>query len=268
MVSKLSEGGRRLLTWHDDGTFVKQPANGARADFRYEARILRMLESKTPSVDFPKFVHLKDDEIRMSAVDGTPVGPKFPSVLSADRIDQLVEVASGLKSYEPPRVRLRTYNPVARWAWRIGETSLGTRTAISELLAQWQPTMAFAHGDFIPRNMIDNAGTIALVDWEFAGWYPIGYDLATLWLVTGEVPGARERIESNVGQESSSFWFGAYVASVSYLGLALRSPPSAPFAESRRSDASRALDEVLVRAPHDTQAPNLHGGGFKGRSPS
>ncbi len=206
-----------------------------------------MLESNPPSVGFPRFVHVNDDELRMSALEGTSVGAKFPSVIATNRIDQLAAVASGLTSYVPPRVRLRTYNPVARWAWRIGETALGTRTVIKDLLTQWQPKMSFAHGDFIPRNMLNCAGRIALVDWEFAGWYPIGFDLATLWLVTGEASGAREHIETHVGHESRSFWFGAYIASVAYLGLALRSLASMPFAEKRRSDASRALEEVLAR---------------------
>jgi hypothetical protein len=33
-----------------------------------------------------------------------------------------------------------------------------------------------------------------LVDWEHAGWYLPGYDLATLWAVLGDAPVARRQI--------------------------------------------------------------------------
>jgi hypothetical protein len=33
-----------------------------------------------------------------------------------------------------------------------------------------------------------------LVDWEHAGWYLPGYDLATLWTVLGDDPAARRQI--------------------------------------------------------------------------
>jgi hypothetical protein len=33
-----------------------------------------------------------------------------------------------------------------------------------------------------------------LVDWEHAGWYLPGYDLATLWAVMGDAPAVRRQI--------------------------------------------------------------------------
>lgn len=39
----------------------------------------------------------------------------------------------------------------------------------------------FAHGDFHPGNiLVRNGNTAAVIDWEFCGWKPAGYDLALL----------------------------------------------------------------------------------------
>jgi hypothetical protein len=40
-----------------------------------------------------------------------------------------------------------------------------------------------------------------LVDWEHAGWYLPGYDLATLWSVLGDAPVARRQI-SQLAQQA------------------------------------------------------------------
>ncbi|MBA0051037.1 aminoglycoside phosphotransferase family protein [Streptomyces sp. AJS327] len=56
--------------------------------------------------------------------------------------------------------------------------------------APWQ----FCHGDALLTNMLLGPSGPALVDWENAGWYLPGYDLATLWTALGEAPRARRRI--------------------------------------------------------------------------
>ncbi|CAM5690302.1 Aminoglycoside phosphotransferase family protein OS=Streptomyces tendae OX=1932 GN=F3L20_21830 PE=3 SV=1 [Streptomyces tendae] len=42
-----------------------------------------------------------------------------------------------------------------------------------------------------------------LVDWEHAGWYLPGYDLATLWAVLGDAPEARRQI-SQIAQSTGT----------------------------------------------------------------
>ncbi|QKW05134.1 aminoglycoside phosphotransferase family protein [Streptomyces sp. NA04227] len=52
----------------------------------------------------------------------------------------------------------------------------------------------FCHGDaLLPNVLLSPAGPV-FVDWERAGWYLPGYDLATLWAVLGDSPLARRRI--------------------------------------------------------------------------
>ncbi|WP_029391648.1 aminoglycoside phosphotransferase family protein [Streptomyces xiaopingdaonensis] len=52
----------------------------------------------------------------------------------------------------------------------------------------------FCHGDALPTNTLLSPTGTSLVDWEHAGWYLPGYDLATLWAVLGEAPEVRRQI--------------------------------------------------------------------------
>ncbi|MBW1602116.1 aminoglycoside phosphotransferase family protein [Streptomyces sp. JJ66] len=56
------------------------------------------------------------------------------------------------------------------------------------------PVWQFAHGDALPANFLLAPSGPVLVDWEHAGWYLPGYDLATLWSVLGEAPLARRQV--------------------------------------------------------------------------
>ncbi|MER5493604.1 MULTISPECIES: aminoglycoside phosphotransferase family protein [unclassified Streptomyces] len=54
--------------------------------------------------------------------------------------------------------------------------------------------LQFCHGDALLSNMLLSPVGPVLVDWEHAGWYLPGYDLATLWAVLGDAPAARRQI--------------------------------------------------------------------------
>jgi hypothetical protein len=52
----------------------------------------------------------------------------------------------------------------------------------------------FCHGDALLTNVVLSPAGPVLVDWEHAGWYLPGYDLAVLWSVLGADPAARRRV--------------------------------------------------------------------------
>ncbi|MEU2391229.1 aminoglycoside phosphotransferase family protein [Streptomyces sp. NPDC007369] len=52
----------------------------------------------------------------------------------------------------------------------------------------------FNHGDALLSNLLLSPAGPVLLDWEHAGWYLPGYDLATLWTVLGDAPAARSQI--------------------------------------------------------------------------
>lgn len=59
----------------------------------------------------------------------------------------------------------------------------------------------FCHGDALLSNVLLSPAGPVLVDWEHAGWYLPGYDLATLWSVLGDAPVARRQI-SQIAQSA------------------------------------------------------------------
>ncbi|MFD5284141.1 aminoglycoside phosphotransferase family protein [Streptomyces rubrogriseus] len=61
----------------------------------------------------------------------------------------------------------------------------------------------FCHGDALLSNVLMSPAGPVLVDWEHAGWYLPGYDLATLWAVLGDAPVARRQI-SQIAQSTGT----------------------------------------------------------------
>ncbi|MEU0654491.1 aminoglycoside phosphotransferase family protein [Streptomyces albogriseolus] len=59
----------------------------------------------------------------------------------------------------------------------------------------------FCHGDALLSNILISPAGPVLVDWEHAGWYLPGYDLATLWSVLADAPAARRQI-SQIAQSA------------------------------------------------------------------
>ncbi|MEV6106959.1 aminoglycoside phosphotransferase family protein, partial [Streptomyces sp. NPDC051940] len=55
----------------------------------------------------------------------------------------------------------------------------------------------FCHGDALLSNMLLSPAGPVLLDWERAGWYLPGYDLATMWMVLGDAPDARRQISQH-----------------------------------------------------------------------
>ncbi|MEU3063573.1 aminoglycoside phosphotransferase family protein [Streptomyces subrutilus] len=55
-------------------------------------------------------------------------------------------------------------------------------------------SLQFNHGDALLSNLLLSPAGPVLLDWEHAGWYLPGYDLATLWTVLGDAPAARSQI--------------------------------------------------------------------------
>ncbi|GAA2251417.1 aminoglycoside phosphotransferase family protein [Streptomyces amakusaensis] len=66
-----------------------------------------------------------------------------------------------------------------------------------------QELSQFSHGDALLSNVLLSPTGPVLVDWEHAGWYLPGYDLATLWAVLGDSPAARRHISQTAQQAGS-----------------------------------------------------------------
>ncbi|MER6116655.1 aminoglycoside phosphotransferase family protein [Streptomyces sp. NPDC001743] len=96
----------------------------------------------------------------------------------------------------------------------------------------------FCHGDALLSNILLSPTGPVLVDWEHAGWYLPGYDLATLWTVLGDAPVARRQI-SQLAQVAGPAARDAFLVN---LMLVL-------------TREIRTYETALQRAMRDTTAP-------------
>jgi hypothetical protein len=101
--------------------------------------------------------------------------------------------------------------------------------ALLALLGDMTIKWVFAHGDITPRNVLDGPDGLVLIDWEWAGLYPDGYELAFLWFVLVDRPGGREAVESQIRPEPRTFWLSALLIELLHLefGVDEEFPPHA-----------------------------------------
>lgn len=131
----------------------------------------------------------------------------------------------------------------------------------SQGVALWQ----FCHGDALLTNVLLAPAGPALVDWEHAGWYLPGYDLATLWVVLGDAPMARRHI-SQLAQSQGSAARDAFLVNLmlvltreirayeTAIQRTMRDPaPAAPPAGQDRPGAMATGEQqrLLLRRLHD-----------------
>ena len=126
----------------------------------------------------------------------------------------------------------------------------------------WQ----FCHGDALLTNVLLAPAGPAIVDWEHAGWYLPGYDLATLWSALGDAPIARRQI-SQLAQAQGPAARDAFLVNLmlvltreirTYETAVQRTmrdpaPPTAAGAAQERPGAMAAGEEqrLLLRRLHD-----------------
>ena len=122
-----AEGGetcpvQRLLTtystvvWSPDGGLVTKsarlPAHDARRRYRYEERMNRLL--LTTRVPVRTATCVGSDRHRRTltfeAINGSPLGPKYPAQLEPAAIDAMLDLITPLRSYRPRRRWLRRFD--------------------------------------------------------------------------------------------------------------------------------------------------------------
>ncbi|MFI6087995.1 aminoglycoside phosphotransferase family protein [Streptomyces sp. NPDC051218] len=111
-------------------------------------------------------------------------------------------------------------------------------------------TWQFCHGDALLSNILLSPAGPVFVDWEHAGWYLPGYDLATLWSVLGDAPVARREI-SQLAQEQGPAARDAFLVN---LMLVL-------------TREIRTYEMAVQRSMHDA-APTAPGPAHPGAAPS
>jgi Tfp pilus assembly protein PilN len=212
------------INWSSDGALVTKtrlPAPNARRRFRNELRVNLLLNSQRPPVATPALV--EHDTRRLSltfvAVPGEPIGPKYPRELPADQLGATVALAKRLRSYNPRRRWLRRFDSARRLelARRAGLLTDEQTSGLLAVARRVHTRLRFAHGDVTARNVMHDHGEFVLIDWEWAGLYPDGYELAFLWFTLVDLEQERARVEALVDTDKTAFLLSALLIQLWHL---------------------------------------------------
>lgn len=185
--------------------------------------------------------------LRYEAIDGDPLGPKFPLAAAAGDVADLAALARAFGAYRPPAPFLRRFDLARRLATGVAHGALSAADAevLRRQAAGDPPVLVFGHGDITARNVLRDrrSGAAVLIDWEWAGRYPRPWDLAFLWFTLVDLPGGRAEVEAVVpAVDEAWFWRSALLVQVLHLTLwGLR--PGMPF----RAKHERLRDELVER---------------------
>ncbi|MYZ37252.1 MULTISPECIES: aminoglycoside phosphotransferase family protein, partial [unclassified Streptomyces] len=173
--------------------------------FRHEIAAYRSFVRHRPPVRVPRLVAADPDNCALviERMPGRAAALARHPVEAPPRAD--VRAALGaiarLNTWRPPAGLFDAPLDYASRIARYHELGLFTDRDLGDLqkllhgLAAGRQGMGqFCHGDALLSNILLSPAGPVLVDWEHAGWYLPGYDLATLWAVLGDAPAARRQI--------------------------------------------------------------------------
>ncbi|MEE1927284.1 aminoglycoside phosphotransferase family protein [Streptomyces sp. TRM 70351] len=176
--------------------------------YRQEIGVYRTFVRHRPPVRTPRLVAADPDSCtlviermpgRPAALQRHPVKPPPGTDVRA-----VLGALARLNAWQPPPglfdrpldygVRLARYHELGLLTDRdMGDLRKLLHDAVHSGGGQG-PGWQFCHGDALPANVLLAPTGPVLLDWEHAGWYLPGHDLATLWSVLGDAPLARRQI--------------------------------------------------------------------------
>lgn len=257
-------GSGCTLVWSDDGRTVEKRYDrrswmflGARHDpWDVERRVGSLLRRQPPGVPVARLIGVDRRRValRFEAIEGAPLGPKFPfpEDLAAGDVADLVGLARAMGRYRPHAPFTGRFDLTRRLrrAVEAGALTAEVAATMTRQALDDPPVIVFGHGDITAHNVVRSAvtGEAVLMDWEWAGRYPRGWDLAFLWLSLIDVPGARAEVEAAVPREDVAwFWRSALLVQVLHLALfGLR--PGMPFRPAHERTRDELVERVLAPA--------------------
>jgi hypothetical protein len=209
-VQVMRRGGRSVLLV---GTVGRGPAvakclldhSPARVErFRREIAVYRAFVRHRPPVRVPRLIAADPDGCalvaerapgRPVALQRHPLEPPSPADLRS-----VLGAVRRVNAWQPPADRFEAPVDYGLRIARYHELGFLTDRDLSDLrkllhgLARGGGRRQFCHGDALLTNVLVSPAGPVLLDWEHAGWYLPGYDLATLWSVLGDSPMARRQV--------------------------------------------------------------------------
>ncbi|MEU8586090.1 aminoglycoside phosphotransferase family protein [Streptomyces sp. NPDC048664] len=182
--------------------------------FRREIAAYRLFVRQRPPVRAPRLIAADPDNCTLviERMPGRVAALQRHPVEAPPRADIRTALAAvcRLNAWRPPAGTFDAPLDYAERISRFHELGLLTDRDMGDLqkllhgiahTAGRQGMGQFCHGDALLSNVLLSPAGPVLVDWEHAGWYLPGYDLATLWAVLGDAPMARRDI-SKIAQSA------------------------------------------------------------------
>jgi Phosphotransferase enzyme family len=184
-----------------------------RARFVAEIGWYRVFEQHVPPVAVPRLLFADETQFVsiLELLDGAPLSraryvsqPQPP-----DRIAALLAELARLHGWSRPHppawseIAAGYREKFQRYASR-GLLSADDCSNLDILLGRARSAPEFNHGDMLLSNCLALGSQLALIDWEFAGYYLPGYDLALLWTLLQADDHARHRIVEAVQQRGAA----------------------------------------------------------------
>ncbi|MEV5506728.1 aminoglycoside phosphotransferase family protein [Streptomyces orinoci] len=233
--------------------------------FRQEIATYRAFVRHRPPVRAPRLLTADPDSCTLvvERMPGRPAADRRHPVGSLPRAD--IRAALGavcrLNLWRPPAGMFDMPLDYGKLIARYHELGLLTDRDLGDLqkllhgLAHVQGQ--FCHGDALLNNVLLSPAGPVLLDWDQAGWYLPGYDLATLWAVLGDAPVARRQI-SQYAQAAGPVSRDAFLVNLMLVltreirtyETAVQRALQEPAAASGAADCSEE-QRLLLRRLHD-----------------
>ena len=165
-----------------------------------EIAIYRAFAAAPPEFRVPRLVAASGDLLVIERLPGAPLGARRRPAAALDEptLRAFVTLRARLAAWSAPetpaptaavrgQLRERLLEDPTDPDWiagglaRAGRRGLISPTLAARLTELLAPARATCHGDLLLRNVLGDAGGLAVVDWECAGMYPCDWDLALLW---------------------------------------------------------------------------------------
>ncbi|MFF7458831.1 aminoglycoside phosphotransferase family protein [Kitasatospora sp. NPDC008115] len=191
------------------------------ADFHHEVAVYRAFVRHRPPVRLPRLVAADHDRcvLVMERVPGRPAArERHPAnAPTPGEVRALLTAVRTLNLWRPPtdvfQPRLDYQLEIARYhsVGQLTDRDAGDLRGLLHGLGN--APLQLCHGDALLSNMLLAPSGPVLVDWEQAGWYLPGYDLAVLWSVLSGDTAARRQI-SQLAQSGGTLARDAFLVNL------------------------------------------------------
>ncbi|WP_433370151.1 phosphotransferase [Actinoplanes sp. CA-142083] len=186
--------------WHGHEVVAKRLTTNRpywRKRFAHEVSAYRVFASCPPTWRVPEPYHAGETVLVVERLPGaTPHAERYPPLLPAATVAGMIEALTLFAAWRPPPGPLGL--PATDWAARarryVASGDLPAEDRDGLLAAIAAAPAEFGHGDPLPSNALCAAGRpVTFIDYEFAGLYPAGADLALLGVWLGRHDPAAEQ---------------------------------------------------------------------------